>query len=364
MRKTSIFFTVLFLVGWVALTCAQAPFSRGVNLTGWFKSSVPDQIQFSKYSKKDFENIKSLGCDVIRLPINLHHMTNGSPDYTVDPLFFSFLDQAVDWAESLHMYLIIDNHSTDDVASKNPNLETILTKVWTQLAVHYKNRSQYILYEVLNEPNGTLKTSAWGKIQQAAITAIRTVDTMHTIVVGAAAYNSYKELALLPVYTDTNLLYTFHFYDPLIFTHQGAGWMNPSLVSLANVPFPYDAANMPSVPTDLAGTWVERTLNNYSNEGIVAVIKSHIDKAVAFKRSRNVNIFCGEFGVYNPNCKDTDRVNWYNEVRKYLELNGIPWTIWDYQGGFGLFKKGSKEQFNSDLNIPMVHALGLTVPVQ
>ena len=38
-------------------TTAQAPFSRGVNITGWFQASGPRQIQFSQYSKKDFENI-------------------------------------------------------------------------------------------------------------------------------------------------------------------------------------------------------------------------------------------------------------------------------------------------------------------
>ncbi len=364
MKKITLLLIGIFLVGIPELTRAQAPFSRGVNLTGWFQTSNTRQIQFSKYSKKDFENIKSLGCDAIRLPINLFYMTNGSPDYTIDPLFFSFLDQAVDWAESLQMYLIIDNHSSDDIASKNPNLETVLSKVWTQMADHYKARSGYVLYEILNEPNGSITTQSWGKIQQTAITAIRAIDNQHTIVVGGAGYNSYTELASLPVYTDTKLLYTFHFYDPFVFTHQGATWPSPSMASLANVPFPYSATTMPSVPADLVGTWVGSALNNYKNDGTVAKVKSLIDIAVAFKTSRNVNIYCGEFGVYNLNSKDADRVNWYNEVRKYLEEKGIAWTIWDYQGGFGLFKKGSNEQFNFDLNIPMVNALGLTAPAQ
>ena len=135
---------------------AQVSFNRGVNLTGWFQTSSAQQIQFTKYTKKDFQNIKSLGCDVIRLPINLFYMTNGSPDYTIDPLMYEFLDQAVNWAEELQMYLILDNHTTDDLASKNANLETVLKKVWVQMAEHYKNRSNYILYEILNEPNGTL----------------------------------------------------------------------------------------------------------------------------------------------------------------------------------------------------------------
>src|SRR5882762_5726313 len=73
----------------------QLPFNKGVNLTGWFQTNNARQIQFSKFTKKNFQNIKSLGCDVIRLPINLHSMTSGQPDFILDPLFLTFLDSAV-----------------------------------------------------------------------------------------------------------------------------------------------------------------------------------------------------------------------------------------------------------------------------
>ena len=73
-------------------SAGQLPFSKGVNLTGWFQAPNARQIQFSRFSKKDFENIKSLGGDVVRLPINLHAMTSGEPDYILDTLFLKFLE--------------------------------------------------------------------------------------------------------------------------------------------------------------------------------------------------------------------------------------------------------------------------------
>jgi len=168
----------------------------------------------------------------------------------------------------------------------------------------------------------------------------------------------------LPVYSDANLIYTFHFYDPFVFTHQGATWVTPSMAPLANVPFPYNASTMPTTPTSLVGTWVGTALTNYKNDGTLAKVKSLIDIAAAFKTNRNVKVYCGEFGAYIPNSPNADRTYWYGEVRKYLEAKGIPWTTWDYQGSFGLFKKGSNEQFNYDVNIELVSALGLTVPTQ
>ena len=228
---------LIIFVFWVFSLYSQTPFSRGVNLTGWFQGNSPGQIQFTKFTKQDIINIKSLGCDVIRLPVNLHSMTSGSPLYTLDPLYFSFQDSVVKWCEQLHIYLIIDNHSFDPNTDTSPDVVNILIKVWSQMATHYKDRSDYILYEILNEPHG-ITTAVWGSIQSQVINAIRAKDNIHKIIVGGSGYNTYSELRNLPVYSDTNLLYTFHFYDPFIFTHQGATWVSPSMGDSLRCAFP------------------------------------------------------------------------------------------------------------------------------
>ncbi len=356
----------IFLITFVTVSYSQTtvvPFSRGVNLTNWFQESNAKQIQFSKYTKKDFENIKLLGCDVIRLPINLHGMTSGSPNYTVDPLLFEFLDQAVDWAEELNLHILIDNHSFDPAVSTSPSVLSILIPVWKQVAEHMKHRSNLVYYEILNEPHG-INDIVWNVIQKNVIDSIRAVDSFHTIVIGPAGWNSYNNLNQMPIYADTNLIYTFHFYDPFIFTHQGASWSDPSLVPLAGVPFPYNAATMPALPQALVGTYVQNEFNNYSNSGTAASVKNLIDIAVNFRNSRHVRIFCGEFGVFIPNSNNLDRVKWYELMRTYFEEKDIAWTTWDYQGGFGMFEKGTDEFFDYDLNIPLINALGLNAPPQ
>jgi len=341
----------------------QAQFNRGVNLTGWFQFvSNPRQIQFSKYTYKDFEQIKSLGCDVVRLPINLHAMTSGAPDYRVDELFLTFLDSVVQWCETLQIHLIIDNHTFDPATNTPVTIGEPLTRVWYQLAAHYKNRSNYIYYEILNEPHG-ISDNVWGSIQQRVIDTIRRVDTKHTIIVGAANWNSYSSLKNLPHYTDSNLIYTFHFYDPFIFTHQGASWAN--LTDLRGVPYPYDANRMPSCPPAYKGSWIETELStNYKKNGTDSAVKKLLDIAIDFRNTRQVKVYCGEFGVYNTFAPDSDRIYWYRIVRQYLEQNNIPWTIWDYKGSFGIFEKGSNEIFEHDLLIPLLEALGFNIPEQ
>jgi endoglucanase len=354
---------LLLLLVFASNTKAEAPFNRGVNLTGWLQKSGPRQIQFTQFTKQDLINIKNLGCDVIRLPIHLHAMAGGAPDYTIDPLFFYFLDQIISWAEELQLHLILDNHTFSSSEDTDPNIGTVLVPVWRQMAEHYKNRSTYLYYEVLNEPHG-IADAAWNQIQKSVIEAIRTVDQKHSIIIGPAGWNSYNNLKYMPAYDDDNLIYTFHFYDPFLFTHQGASWTDPSMVPLSGVPFPYDAARMPDLPAELVGTWIQSSLNNYANDGTVARVKALIDIAVDFQTARNVSLLCGEFGVYIPNSANDDRVYWYNVVRSYLEEKNIAWTIWDYKGGFGLFEAGTNELFDYDLNIPLVEALGLNPPAQ
>ncbi|MDP1676214.1 MAG: cellulase family glycosylhydrolase [Bacteroidota bacterium] len=356
----------LFLIQLIAISfvySGEVPFSRGVNLSMWFQESSAKKIQFTKFTKTDFENIKSLGCDIIRLPINMHGMTSGSPNYTIDPLLFDFLDRAVDWAEELGLHIILDNHSFDPAVSTAPSVVYILVPVWKQIAEHMKNRSALIYYEVLNEPHG-IADITWNAIQQIVIDSIRSVDKFHTIIVGPAGWNSYGNLSLMPEYADTNLIYTFHFYDPFIFTHQGASWSDPSMVPLAGVPFPYDAARMPVFPSSLTGTWIQNEFNNYAVNGTFNKVKSLVDIAVNFKNSRNVRLFCGEFGVFIPNSNNQDRVLWYEFMRTYFKEKEIAWTSWDYQGGFGLFKANTDELFDYNLNIPLINALGFNAPPQ
>lgn len=344
-------------------TATEVPFSKGVNLTNWFQASSPGSIDFSKYTYEDFSDIKSLGIDVIRLPINLHSMTLGDPDQTLDPLFLFFLDQVITWAEELDLYLILDNHTFDPSDATDPQIGDILNPVWVQMAQHFSSRSEKILYEILNEPHG-ISHELWNSIQGEVIETIRSVDSTHTIIVGGADFNSYNSLNKMPTYEDDNLIYTFHFYDPFVLTHQGASWTTPSMADLSGIPFPYALENMPRFPTSLQGTWVQGAFNNYNNEGNANFIKQKIDIAAEFSRQRGVPVFCGEFGVYIPNSDNQSRVNWYKVVVDYLNESGIAWTMWDYHGGFGVFEEGGEDLFDHDLNIPLLESLGFTIPQQ
>jgi len=340
----------------------SAPFSKGVNFSDWFESNTAGGIPFTKYTEQDFIDVKSLGADVIRLPIKMHSMTGGAPSYTLDPLLIKFLKIAVDWAEKHEIYIIIDNHSFDPVLSTSVDIDKILIPVWEQVARLFKDRGNFVIYEILNEPHG-ISDTRWGEIQGNTIEAIRRIDNKHTIMVGGTDYNSIGKLTTIPKYSDANLIYTFHFYDPHIFTHQGATWGEPSMASLKGVPFPYSSEKMPKVPADLKGTWIEGAMNRYQYDAAPSALYASLNKVVAFSKERDVPVFCGEFGVFIPNSPKEDRVTWYKVVSNALDKRNISRTSWDYYGGFGVFNT-SKGNFKYDLNVEVVRAMGFNPPVQ
>jgi endoglucanase len=342
------------------------PFSRGVNFSTWFEASSPRAIPVTRYSEQDFRDVKSIGVDVIRLPIHMHNMAGSAPNYTLDPFFLGFLDQAVDWAEKYEIYLILDNHSFDPVAPTDPEIDKVLIPIWTQMAQRYKNRSSYVLYEVLNEPHD-IDAQLWGDIQGKVIDAIRATGDKHSIIVGGIWFNSIDQLFNLPTYPDDNIIYTFHFYDPYLFTHQGETWGSPpNLRTVKGMPFPFDAHTIPAVPADLRGTWIEGSIRNeYKKDATVEALAKQLDKALQFSQERGgVPLFCGEFGVYIINSLREDRVRWYSATTKLLAERGIARTSWDYFGGFGVFKNGKSGSFDSDLDIDIINAMGFSPPPQ
>jgi|GEM_PF-119253 len=341
------------------INTASLSFHRGLHLAGWFDELRPGQININRYTDEDFRIFHAMGCEAVRLPIDLLHMTGPAPGYELDPLLFELLDLAVDRAEAAGLFMVLLNSTWDQLFGTAQSLEPVLLAAWTQMAHHFKNRSNLVMYEILNEPHG-ISDSDWNGIQGRVIQAIRAEDRLHTIVVTPGNYGSYLNLDAMTAYADDDLLYTFHFYDPYIFTHQGITWGDPAPSDLVGVPFPYEASAMPSLPASLAGSWWQDLYNSYAQQGNEGWVKSQLDVAVQFQSQRNVRLWCGEFGAYPPGSSSDDRAAWTGVVRSYMEDKGIAWTFFtDW-----MFEKNTSGCLYTDVDTMITSALGMTAPAQ
>ena len=346
------------------------PFSKGLNLSCWLSDYGSGNTYSELFGRQDFEDIKSLGVEILRLPVYFEEFSSGAPDYIVEDWVWEKLDNAVEWCTELEMYLIIDFHNNCDGDSKtSPDVEKVLTKIWPQIANHYKDSGKYVLYEIHNEPhmrsgNVAADVAKWNKIQGNILKLIRTIDTTHTVIVGAEDWNSVIQLLKLPDYKDDNLIYNFHDYSPYLFTTQGASY-DAKLARLKHIPFPYSKEKMPPLPEN--PTREEKELyESYPQASKEETLVKPLDDAVKFANKRKVALMCNEWGVRMDYADNEERLNWYRLKAKWMDERNIIRISWDYRESFGIFNNPSllpnEARVPEDLNVEIVKALGLNVP--
>ena len=353
------------------------PFSKGVNLSYWLEPEWFGNDGTTYYNKQDFEDIKSIGVDIVRIPIHFESWSSGAPDYIIEDWVWEILDKAVDWCTELNLYVIIDFHN--DCLGKfstSPDIEKVLKKIWPQIAGHFKNSGEYVLYELFNEPhmrsgNVAADVAKWNKIQGNILKLIRTIDTTHTVIVGAENWNGVVELLKLPDYKDDNIIYNYHDYLPFLFTYQGLPGFDQERIK--NVPFPYDKNRMPPLPQNPTDTekWF---YENYSQAANEANLVKPLDDAVKFANKRKVALMCNEYGCNMTYADPAERLNWYRLKAKWMDERNIIRVSWNYRDANGLFNYNIKDltwfeqnmaykvRFPEDLNKDLLEAMGYTVP--
>ena len=367
MKKISLLILCV-LINAFAFAQPVLPFSKGVNMITWFETFQPVLPNLNKYGESDFAMLKSMGVDVVRLPAHFDLVMEPLNTGAINELVLKKLDQVCDWAEKYQIYLVIDNHSfNSEEWDNNPPTAKLykenLEAVWSQIAPRYKNRSEYIIYEIMNEPKSQGEIPVkWIKIQQDIIDLIRTYDTKHAIVVSGADFSSPDTLVKMKPYKDSNLIYTFHFYDPMLFTHQGATWIGGGFAETTGIPFPYDKSRMPKLSAAAKNnSWLLEMYNGYNRIGTEKYINERIKKIVDWAKKNKVRVWAGEMGT-NYWTASSDRIAWLNTVTSALKENNIPYCSWGIDGGSGFLKFGSRESFPEDIEEEILKAYGFSMP--
>ena len=122
----------------------------------------------------------------------------------------NLIQQGVDYASDLGMYVIIDWHILSDGNPQKNQAEAL--NFFKTMSAKYKNKKN-VIYEICNEPNGG---TSWNTIKNYAtkvIKAIRGNDKNAIILVGTPTWSQDVDVAAAdPITGYSNIMYTFHFY--------------------------------------------------------------------------------------------------------------------------------------------------------
>src|ERR1700722_19709817 len=321
---------------------------RGINASEWF-AQVYDKLGYTPEhfrvwtTADDIALIKSMGFDHIRLSVNPQPMMNVREPNKIPAEYLVSLDAAVKMILDHGLAVVIDLHPDSDFKArllKDDDFVERFADFWRALAAHYSSwDADCVFLEIMNEPEFTDRYR-WLGVQMKLAAAIRQGAPDLTIIAAGARWSNDDELVFQEPLHDPNVIYNFHFYEPYLFTHQGATWSAYYWHWLRGVKYPSNAESAERaaalVPDEVDRLQVIR----YGQEHWDATrIESEMKQAAEWAGRRGVPLVCNEFGVYRDYADPTDRDAWLHDVRTALERNGIGWTMWDYSGSFGVVTK-------------------------
>jgi endoglucanase len=326
---------------------------RGVNLGGWFSQvdaiAEKDPAGFtdllthieSFLTPLDFERVKTWGFDHVRLPLDYFNAFDGTELQPVESVL-RLLDRAIDQISAVGLDVILDLHKCPghdfhagcDHAQEffsNPSKRDEAKRVWQHLALRYAHRKN-VLFEILNEPVAE-DSSAWDAVKDEMAAHIRRHAPSSTLVVGSNRWNNPGEFSRLTPLRDDNVLYSFHFYSPILFTHQQAPWLQGEVFRRRrSYPGEY------SVPE---GT--QHRLPLETGRWDRDAMQEMLEPVIRFRKLHRVEIACNEFGVYVGGADRESQLRWMQDFISILLEHGIGYSYWNYKNlDFGLVSSGER----------------------
>lgn len=338
---------------------------RGINASEWFaqvydkRGYTPEHFQ-AWTTAGDIALIKSMGFDHVRLGMNPQPMFDAHEPNKLPADYLSALDAAVKMILDHGLAVVIDVHPESDFKArlaKDDDFVERFADFWRALAAHYSTwDAERVFLEILNEPEFSDRYR-WLGVQMKLAAAIRKGAPAHTIIAAGARWSDDDDLVFQEPLHDPNVIYNFHFYEPHIFTHQGATWSAYSWHWLRGLKYPSRPESAERVAA-LVPDEVERlqVIRYGRDHWDAARIESEMKQAAEWARRRGVPLVCNEFGVYREYADPEDRAAWLHDVRTALEHNGIGWAMWDYSGSFGVVTKKDGRVVPDD---GVLRALGL-----
>lgn len=331
-------------------------FMHGVNLGGWFSQCNHTEERYDNFIKEeDFATIKSWGLDHIRLPIDYELVE--TKDGQALENGYERIRSVISWCKKNKLNMILDLHKTAgfsfDTGEQeigffdSPDLQERFYKLWENLArqfakafddaVYDNGKHGEICFELLNEVTDKSFCEKWNQIAFTCIQRIRVIAPAVKIFVGSYWNNSLASVKDLDPPYDENIVYNFHCYEPLVFTHQGAPWTSPNM----NPDFRFSLKSPFADYLKLTSEKIGQTSTAFNTFAADATVDENyfetiFTEAIKTAEDRNVMLYCGEYGTIDKATPE-DTLEWYKLISSVFNRHGIGRAAWSYrQMDFGL----------------------------
>ena len=317
--------------------------------------NLPDQVP-ARHDRiaglADLKRLRALGMTHVRLPVVAEAVL---PDFSGPVTLAAALDDldaALTRLLDIGFCVSVDLHPGSDFqAASRAEPERALKALrsgWRGLAARLARwPSESVFAELLNEP--AMEDRVWRPFAEDLAREIRASLPKTTIVVGPAPYQRVDALARWTPFADGGVVYAAHYYDPMIFTHQGLTWDDKSpFARLRDVPFPLRSG-------EEALARLEEAASRRGDAGAAAELKQaegqaftpetisrQFEELARWSAEHHAPVIVNEFGALRFASRRSDRLAWLTAVRRACEAQGFGWAHWDYSGGFGLLSQNGQ----------------------
>jgi hypothetical protein len=326
-------------------------YRAGINLGLWLSQNGEKSHEHFKsfITRKDIARIASWDMDHVRLPIDYFTFEEDVKPgvYKEETLFY--VDQCLVWCKEVGLNLILDLHVAPGFAFyginpeiQNPvvipgaphnnlflntNFQERFINIWRMFTKRYIAEGNNLIFELMNELVWQ-STTPWNQLWLKTLSAIRAIDPNRTIVIGGNKNNDARELSNLALTDDPGVVYTFHIYEPGMFTHQRLPWIPYLTNYLKPVSYPFLKSDH------------NEFFDSFDRMGLVPPLYHReqfnrdflfeaLTPARQFMLETGKELFCGEFGVCE-NCDIDSSIRWFEDIISLFNEMDIGYTIWNY----------------------------------
>jgi len=189
------------------------------------------------HGEVDFGRVRAMGMNAVRFYMYAGTFEDARAPGVYKEAGWRWLDDNLAWARRHGVYLILNMHVPPGGFQSmgegrklwdEPANQDRLVALWRAIAARYAKEPMIAGYDLLNEPGVTRSKAQWQALATRIAKAIREVDAQHILIVErvnsvAKQWTNDADMNFFLV-DDPNVVYTFHFYEPFDYTHQGAAW--------------------------------------------------------------------------------------------------------------------------------------------